>query len=251
MLLPAWHIRGMGCPGCTPEHAQALGGTETLALPLFPVQPPISFDFRASRQSFPTHTPPSLSSSHGVTRGQICPHARPWHTVTGTRPWRGTSAPAAPPGFSSNPPHWQITKPRQTLSCTLTVLSFTLFIWNCMGRLCNQNSLRQLPLGASRGFCSQQNSLSKPVFPYFNFFPCLGKENTASSPQNYPAAMKLAANLSRTGLPLTAIAVSPCVGSGCEAWLCSAQNPLPPKGATSSSIPGGHTSTLCTALCPL
>lgn len=152
------------------------------------------------------------------------------------------------------PPHWQIIKPRQTLSCMLMVLSFPLFIWNCMGRL----AIR-IASGSShsepRGDFAHNKTLYQNQFsPISIFFPYLGRKTQLSSPQNYPAAMRLAANLSRTVLPPTAITVSPCVGSGCEAWLYSPQllsEPTASQRCHHPQHPWGYTSTLCTALPPL
>lgn len=230
MLLPARHIGVMGCPGCIPERAQApgqSGGTGgTWALSCFPGQTPFLLIFgQADRVSQPTH-PPDILLPRLHQRPDLVPRV-PWHTHSHEHPdpaleWnlRTSSSCLA---SAEIPPHWQIIKPRQTLSCMLVVLSFTLFIWNCMGRL----AIR-IASGSShskpRGDFAHNKTLYQNQFSLILiFFPYLGRKTQLSSPQNYPAAMRLAANLSRTGLPPTAIAVSPCVGSGCAAWLCSAQ----------------------------
>lgn len=228
MLLPARHIRAMGCPGCIPERAQApgqSGGTGgTWALSCFPGQTPFLLIF-GQADSFPAYTPsrhiPPTASPEarpGPTRALAHGHGHPdpaleWNLRT------SSSCLAS----AEIPPHWQIIKPRQTLSCMLEVLSFTLFIWNCMGRLAIRiasGSSHSKPQG---DFAHNKTLYQNQFSLILIFFPYLGRKTQLSSPQNYPAAMRLAANLSRAGLPPTAIAVSPCVGSGCAAWLCSAQ----------------------------
>lgn len=157
-----------------PEHAPALGHsghTGTLALPHFPGQTPFLLLFgqadRASQPHSPSHPPataspeprpgPRLALAHG--------HGHPEPALAPLQQQQLL------PGFSSNPPPWQIIKPRQTQSCARGFIIHSVYL-ELHGKACNQDSLRQLPLKASGGFRSQQNSLSKPVFPYFNvFFP--------------------------------------------------------------------------------
>lgn len=182
---------------------------------------PISSNFWASRQSFPAFTPPRHlppTASPGPTRALAHGHGHPdpaleWNLRTSSSCLASAKIPLL----------WQIIKPRQTLSCMLMVLSFTLFIWNCMGRLAIRiasGSSHSKPQG---DFAHNKTLYQNQFSLILIFFPYLGRKTQLSSPQNHPAAMRLAANLSGTGLPPTAIAVSPCVGSGCEAWLCSAQ----------------------------
>lgn len=195
-------------PGLTPSRHKpwAVRGTGTLALPHFSVQTPFLLIFgsadRASQAAHPQ------SSSQGFTRGQLWCQLCPW----ASRPSPGVEPlhQQLLPGSSSSPPTLadNQTKTNPVLHAPGVIIHIVYL--ELHGKACNQDSLRQLPLKASRGFCSQQNSLSKPVFCYFNFFsPYLGRKTQLCSPQNYPAATRLAANLSRTGLPPRAISVTP------------------------------------------
>lgn len=128
MLLPARHIRAMGSPGSPQRHKPwAARATGTLACPIFSTNSLYS-NFWVSRQSFPSCTPPVFLHQ----RAALVPGV-PWapRPSPGVEPCTSSSCLAPAPVL----PHWQIIKPRQTLSCTPMVLSFTLFIWNCMARL--------------------------------------------------------------------------------------------------------------------
>lgn len=129
--MPRLHPRACTSPRAVRGHRRDLGPV------LFSRANPISSDFWASRQSFPAYTPsrhlpPTASPearpgpTHALAHGHGHPDpALEWNLRT------SSSCLAS----AEIPPHWQIIKPRQTLSCMLVVLSFTLFIWNCMGRL--------------------------------------------------------------------------------------------------------------------
>lgn len=187
MLLPTRHIRGMGCSGCTPGHPQALGGSGTLALLLFPVQTPFLFILGpADRASQATHPPvsfPPTASPEATSGPTRAPAHRP---SSGVEPLHQQLL----PGFSSNPPHWQIIEPRHCPACSWCYRS------HCLSGIAWEGFAIRIASGSShsepRGDFAHNKTLYQNQFsPILIFFPLLGQENTASSPQNYPAAMRL------------------------------------------------------------